>query len=99
MSFDDDIHDREPVPGLTEPRPKIDVHSFPVPSARFERATMAGFCESLSMEDWILLESMGRRLRNALLRQTIAIALRWRKRRTNVKPPECPIKTLKPFGV
>ncbi|MET0793564.1 MAG: hypothetical protein ABW061_18740 [Polyangiaceae bacterium] len=77
MSWQDDVRDREPI----EPRPKVEVHSFPVPPGKFERAAMAGFCESLSPEDWILLESMGTRLRNALLKQTIAIALQWRKRR------------------
>jgi hypothetical protein len=88
MSFHDDVYDREPA----DRRPKIEVHTIPVPPGKFERAAMAGFCESLSPEDWLLLESMGPRLRNALLKQTIAIAMRWRKRRSARKPTTTRVK-------
>ena len=79
--FDDDV--REPAEAVeATPRPRTGVvHSFPVPPGKFERAAMAGFCESLSPADWILLEQLEPRLKNALLKQTIAIALQWRTRR------------------
>jgi hypothetical protein len=83
MSFDDDIRETaEPVAVAPQSRAVLDW--FPVPPGKFERAAMAGFCESLSPADWILLEQLDPRLKNALLKQTIAIALKWRKRR-NVK--------------
>lgn len=75
MPFDDDNRDR----GFTAPRPVPRVEL--VPSSVFERAALADFCGSLSPADWIALEQLGPRVRNALLKQTIAIALRWRKRR------------------
>jgi hypothetical protein len=55
---------------------------FPVPSDRSERLAMAGFCNSLSAEDWIALEALSKRVRNDLLKMTIQIALKWRARRT-----------------
>ena len=70
--FDDDNRG-EP---LTQTR-----HVELVPGSVFERAAMADFCKSLSPEDWTLLDQLGSRVRNALLKQTIAIMLKWRKRR------------------
>lgn len=78
MSFDDDNRDR----GCNEPRPVRHVEL--VPGDAIERAALAGFCGSLSPEDWLLLEQLGPRVKNALLKQTIAIILKWRKRR---RPP------------
>ena len=63
-------------------RAPIEWQSFPVAPDRVERLAMAGFCNSLSAEDWIALEALSKRLRNALLKQTIRIALKWRARRT-----------------
>ena len=77
MPFDDDVRE----PDFDPPPPKAETHSFPVPPGTFERAAMADFCESLSPEDWLSLEGLGPRLRNALLKQTVQIVLRWRKRR------------------
>jgi len=71
--FDDDNRG-EP---LTPPTRHIEL----VPGDELARAATAGFCKSLSPEDWILLEQLGPRLRSALLKQTVAIALCWRKRR------------------
>jgi len=71
MPFDDDNRG-EPI--------TITRHVELVPSSVFERAAMADFCRSLTSEDWILLEQLGPRLKNALLKQTIATALTGRKR-------------------
>ena len=57
------------------------MHSMPVAPDKLERAAMAAFCQSLSPDDWLALEQLSARVRNALLKQTIAIALRWRARR------------------
>lgn|GEM_PF-6387590 len=72
MSFDDDNRG-EPLASTRQ----VEL----VPSSVFERAAMADFCRSLTPADWIALEQLGPRVRNALLKQTIAILLKWRKRR------------------
>ncbi|HET7540697.1 MAG TPA: hypothetical protein VFK05_12520 [Polyangiaceae bacterium] len=76
MPFDDD----------NRGEPLITHHVELVPSDGIERAAMADFCKSLSPEDWIALEQLGPRVKNALLKQTIAIALKWRKRRNGRRP-------------
>ena len=63
-------------------RPPIEWQEFQVPIDRSERLLLAGLCNSLSAEDWILLELLSKRVRNDLLKQTIRICLRWRARRT-----------------
>ena len=81
MPFDDDNRDREP---LQTPV----VHIELVAGSVFERAAMADLCGSLSPADWILLEQLGPRLKNALLKQTIRILLNWRKRRSGQMKPK-----------
>jgi hypothetical protein len=73
----DDARDARPV----ELHP-IQWQEFPVCPNRTERLAMAGLCASLSVSDWILLESLSKQLRNRLLKTTIGIMLRWRARRT-----------------
>jgi len=81
MPFDDDNRG-EPL----TPTRRVEL----VPGSVFERAAIADLCQSLSTEDWIALEQLGPRVKNALLKQTIAIMLKWRKRRAakNAKPRE-----------
>lgn len=62
--------------------PKAELHSMPIAPDKIERAAMSAFCASLTPEDWLALEQLSERVRNALLKQTIAVALRWRSRRT-----------------
>jgi len=76
---------KAPLPALAAELPRRVVHEFVVPPDKIERAAMAGFCESLSPEDWLALEALGQRVRNAMLKQTIRIALRWRARRKQAK--------------
>lgn len=61
--------------------PKAELHSMPIAPDKVERAAMAKFCESLTPEDWLALEQLSERVRNALLKRTIAVALKWRSRR------------------
>lgn len=61
---------------------KIEIHSMPIAPDKIDRAAMSAFCQSLAPEDWFALEQLSTRVRNALLKQTIAVALRWRSRRT-----------------
>jgi len=56
-----------------------------IAGSKIESAAMADFCQSLTPEDWLALEALGQRVRNAMLKQTVRIALRWRERRTNKK--------------
>jgi len=63
----------------------VEMHSMPIAPDKIERAAMSAFCQSLTPEDWIALEQLSARLRNALLKQTIAVALRWRSRRNGKK--------------
>ncbi len=65
--------------------PEVTTNAVPVACDAIERGAMAAFCASLSPDDWIALEGLGQRVRNAMLKQTVRIALRWRKRRR----PEC----------
>jgi hypothetical protein len=74
MPFDDDCRD---VPKL----PRGEVQTELVAGSRIENAAMASFCQSLTPEDWLALETLEQRVRNALLKQTVRIALRWRARR------------------
>jgi len=74
MPFDDDNRD---IPLL----PPAEVHTALVAGSRLESAAMASFCQSLTPDDWLALEALGQRVRNALLKQTVRIALRWQKRR------------------
>ena len=84
MPFDDDNRDvPKPAPDpLDAARPLArEVHTVLIAPDVIERAAMADFCQSLSPEDWLALEALGQRVRNAMLKQTVRIALRWRKRR------------------
>lgn len=58
------------------------MHGLPVAPDALESTAMSAFCGELSVADWHALETLEPRLRNALLKRTIAIALRWRHRRT-----------------
>jgi len=49
---------------------KIETHTIeldPESLTRLRRGTMAGFCASLTAEDWLQLETLSGRLRNGLL--------------------------------
>jgi len=76
--FDEDNRD-VPLP------PRGEVHTELVAGSKIESAAMAAFCQSLSPEDWLALEALDQRVRNAMLKQTIAILLKWRKRRRGAK--------------
>ena len=75
MPFDDDNRDA-PLAEL----PRVTVHTELVAGSAIESAAMSAFCASLSAEDWLALEALGQRVRNALLKQAVRIALRWRSR-------------------
>ena len=58
------------------------MHVELIAGSKIESAAMADFCAQLTPEDWLALKALGQRVRNAMLKQTVRIALRWRARRT-----------------
>lgn len=69
---------------------RVELHSMPIAPDKIERAAMAAFCQSLTPEDWLALEQLSERVRNALLKRTIAVALKWRSRRNRKTAPSAP---------